>query len=72
MIGIDPQSVMIAMRRVQEVERAPAVDRAKETSVQYVQGVWRFWIGENVSEVPRALTQAAVVIHFDPVLARVV
>ena len=72
MIGVDPQSMMIAVRRVQEIEGAPAIDRAKEAGVQYVQRVRRFWIGENMREVLRALTQTAVFIHFDPVLATVI
>ena len=64
--------MMVAVRRIQEIERAPAVDRAKETGVKYVQCVRRFWIGKDVREIPSALTQTAVVIHFDPVVAAII
>ena len=71
-VRVNPQSVMVAMRRRQQVERAASIGGAEHPRIQHVDRVGRFRIGEDVAEVPRALAQPPVFIHADPVFSAVI
>src|SRR5580704_1889016 len=52
---IDPQPVIISMRRAYETEAVAAIGRAINGGVQHVNRIHIFGIGENVMEIPGAL-----------------
>src|SRR4051812_19873018 len=70
--GIDPESVMIAMRRGQKFEALAAIARPKGSRVQNVNRIGRFRVSENVREVPGALAIALIVVDARPAIASVV
>src|SRR5580704_1329740 len=57
---IDPQPVIISMRRAYETEAVAAIGRAINGGVQHVNRVHIFGIGENVMEIPGALRVAVI------------
>src|ERR1700730_2698185 len=69
---IDPQSVMVAVSRGEQIERLAAIGRTEESGVQGVDGVCFLWIGIDIREIPRALRQAAVAVDMLPVLSAIV
>ncbi len=71
-VGIDPESVMIAVRRVDAFERFAAIVRTVQAGVGDVHAVDVFGIGPNVREIPGALREAVVVGDKRPVHAAVV
>src|SRR6266850_4117774 len=71
-LGINPQSVMIAMRCAQPFERLAAIHGAEEPGVRDEDGVYIFRISPDMGEIPGALAEAVVVGNERPVLAIVV
>ena len=71
-VGIDPQAVMIAVRRRQEIEGLAAVLRAEHPGVERVDRVGLPGIGEDVAEVPGALAEPLVAVDPRPGRAGVV
>src|SRR5882724_136836 len=71
-LGINPQSVMIAMRCAQPFERLAAIHGAEEPGVRDEDGVYIFRISPDMGEIPGALAEAVVVGNERPVLATVV
>ena len=70
--GIDPQAVMIAVRRRQQLEGLAAIVGAERAGVQHIHGVHLFGIGEHVTEIPCTLAVAIIVVHARPRVARIV
>src|SRR5205085_1515773 len=70
--GIDPQAVMVAMRRAQYGKGAAAIGRAVKRSVEDVDGIHGFGIGEDVVEVPGALRVRGAGVDARPGVAPVV
>src|SRR6185369_10539205 len=52
---IDPEPVIIPVRRTYRVETLASVDRPVSPSIQDVHHVWILRIGEHVRVIPRAL-----------------
>ena len=72
LVRVDPERVVIAVRRAQRRKRAAAVHRAIQARVQHVDGLGIFGIGVNVRVVPGALAQIALVVRAPPRVAAVV
>ena len=70
--GINPESVVVAVRNLNLVEGAPTIGRSIEIHVQNVGRVGVLRIGDNVHVVPRTLGEAVVAIHELPSLPTVV
>src|SRR6266404_2595433 len=70
--GVNPQTVMIAVWRVQTIPGLAAVHGAEESGVRDVDGVRVLGIGPDMGEIPGALAEAVVVGDERPVLATVV
>ena len=70
--GIDPQAVMISVRRGKQLEALAAVVGAERAGVEHVHRVGRLRIGEDVSEVPGALAITLIVVDARPGIAGVV
>ncbi len=71
-VGVHPQTVMIAVRRVQTIPGLAAIHGAEESGIRDVDGVYIFRIGPDMGEIPGALAEAVVVGNERPVLATVV
>ena len=71
-VGIDPQSVMVAMRRVQAIKRFSAVNGAIQPGICRVNRVGILGVGPNMREIPRALPETVIVINQGPVLPAIV
>src|SRR6266481_2356068 len=69
---IDPEAVIISVRRANKIEGVAAVGRTVDGGVQYVDGVDVSGIGENVMEIPGALCEAVIGIQELPGVAGVV
>ena len=69
---VDPQVVVVAVRRGDRAEGAPAVARAHELDVEHVDAVEVLRVGDDVGVVPGALPQAAVLVGAPPGAAGVV
>ncbi len=69
MRGIDPQSVIIAVRCANEAEGVPAVGRLIHRSIQHIDRIDALGISENVREIPGALREAMIGIDEMPVFA---
>src|SRR5436853_3078473 len=69
---VDPQSVVVAVPRRQEIEGLAAVGRAEQTRVLRIDRVEALRVGEDRGKIPGALSEPAVVVHAPPVLAGVV
>src|SRR5207302_9729626 len=59
-VGIDPQSVIVAMRHADRTEGAPAVVGAVHSRVQYVNAVSVARIGKHMGVIKRSLAILAV------------
>src|SRR5579863_2426946 len=70
--GINPQAVVIAMRCAHGGERVPTIGGAKDAGIQHVNFVGIFGVGENVMEIPGALSEIVVAVHELPGIAAVV
>ena len=70
--GIDPQPVMIAMRRGQQLKRLPAISGTKGAGIEHVHRVGVLRIGKDVHVVPGALAITLVVVHARPRRAGVI
>ena len=66
---IDPQAVVVSVRRANEFERASAVRRACNARIQHVHGVHVLRVRKNVMEIPGALRKAMIRIDQLPALA---
>src|SRR5262249_38483307 len=62
-VGINPQAMMISVRRRQQVERAAGICGAKHSGIQHIDGVCCFGIGKDVGEIPGALSYPAIFVH---------
>src|SRR6516225_6922586 len=62
---------MIAVRRREQLKRLASVQGSKRTSVEQVHGINALRIGEDVGEVPGALSETLVVVDFSPTLAAI-
>ena len=71
-VGIDPQPVVVAMRRAQWSERFARIDRTVSSRVQDVNDVRIFGVGEDVGVVPCALAVLTVTVRELPFLAPIV
>ncbi len=71
-VGINPQSVVVAVRGVQAFEGFAAVDGAVEASIGDVNLIGILGVGPNVGEIPGALTEAVIVVDERPVRAAIV
>ena len=70
--GIDPQIVVVAMRRADGAEGATAVVRSHALHVEHPDHVGVERIGEDVRVVPGALAQASLLVRLLPCAAAVV
>src|SRR6266850_3730548 len=71
-VGVNPQTMMIAVRRVQTIPGLAAIYRAEEPGASDVEGVYIFWVGPDMGEIPGTLAEAVVVGDERPVIATVV
>src|SRR5215468_914771 len=62
---------MIAVRRREQLKRLASIQGSKRTSVEHVHGIDALRIGEDVGEVPGALSEALVVVDLSPTLAAI-
>ncbi len=70
--GIDPQAVMVAMRRGNYGEGFAGIVGAIHAGIEDIHRVRALGIGEDVRVIPGALADATLVIHQAPVVAAVV
>src|SRR5262249_25001189 len=70
--GVDPQSMVIAVRRAQALEGLAAIDRAVQPGVGNIYSASVLRIGPHVREIPSALPEAMVGIDQGPMSATVV
>ena len=68
---VDPQSVVVAVWRADELEALATVRRARHSRVQHVYGVGIFWICKNVMKIPGTLCKSVIGIDKLPALARI-
>src|SRR5262249_56184747 len=66
---INPQAVVVAVRRVQVGKRLSAVGGAVHVGVEDVNRFRTLGVSKNVSVVPRALAEAAGLVNQGPLLA---
>ena len=59
--GIDPQRMIIAVRRTDPAEGLAAIIGAIRSGVQNVDCVGRLWIGEDVGVIPGALAESVII-----------
>ena len=71
-VGVHPQTVMIAVGRVQAIPGLAAIHGAEEASIRDIDGVYIFRISPDMGEIPGALAETVVVGNERPVLATVV
>ena len=71
-IRINPQAVVIAMRRGQQIKGASAIGRAEHSGVEHIKRVERFRIGKDMGEVPGPLADAAIFTHANPILTAII
>ena len=69
---INPQAVIVAMRRTQRNESTAAISGARQGSVQDVNRVHRFRIGKDVIEIPGTLRVIGVLVDARPGVAAIV
>src|SRR5215831_7186838 len=69
---VDPDAVMVAMARRQELEGLAAVGGPEQAGVLGVYGISVLRVRENGGEVPGALAEPSVIIDALPVLAAIV
>src|SRR5262250_1778666 len=62
---------MIAVRRREQLKRLASIQGSKRTSVEHVHGIDALRIGEDVGEVPGALSEALVVVDLSPTVAAI-
>ncbi len=71
-LRIDPEAVMIAMRRGQKVERLATVGGTEQAGVQHVNRIRTLRVGKNMREVPRTLRESLVIVDARPGFATIV
>ena len=71
-LRIDPQSVIVAVRNFDLVERASAIGGPEELHVEDVNRVRVLRIGDHVHVIPGPLVQAVTAIHQIPAVAAIV
>ena len=71
-VGINPEAMVITMRRVDGVESLSAIDRSVRACVQDVNHIGILGIGEHVCVIPGALTVTPILIDEFPFLAPVI
>src|SRR4029077_5383547 len=69
---VDPQAVMCAMARGQQIERLAAIGGAEQAGVLRVQPVHILWVSEDGGEIPGPLSEPSVVVHAPPMRAAVI
>ena len=65
-LRVDPQRVMIAVRRGHQVERLAAVGGAERTGIEHIDDIGGDGIRKDMGEIPGALPEAVVVVDSAP------
>ena len=71
-VGIDPEAVVVTVRRADGREGLPTVDGAVRSGVEDVHNIGILGVGEDVRVIPCPLTVAAIVIHEFPFLTGII
>src|SRR5215831_6474086 len=71
MRGIDPQSMIVAVRGANGFETLSAIGRSRNSSVQHIHRVRIPWIRKNMMEIPGALRKAVIWIDEMPAFASI-
>src|ERR1700730_7420919 len=69
---INPKPVMISMSRGEQCEILSAIDRTKQSRIQKINRIGRFWIGVNFAEIPSALSKTAILVNARPMLPGII
>src|SRR5215831_4552230 len=71
MRGIDPQSMVIAVRRANGFKTLSTIGRARDTGVENIHRVRILWIRKNMMEIPGTLREPVIRIDEMPAFASI-